>query len=1213
MLIHLIRIKAATLVLLALAFCLLGLAPVAQASATFTKLVSFNYTNGLFAVGLIQASDGNFYGTTYGGGVTNDYGPGTIFRMTPDGQLTTLYQFYGTNGENPTSGLVQDQNGDFYGTTIFGGNGNLGTIYRLTADGNFTNLLKFNGSNGAHPAGRLMQGRDGNFYGTTQDGGFTGPINGITYPGGLGTLFQLTTNGALNTLLFFNFTNGASPRCELVQSADGSIYGTTSAGGVNNLGTVFKFTTNGLIQTLFSFNYTNGAAPTSRLLQDTAGNLFGSTFLGGAFNTGTGICPSLISCTNGYGTIFKLATNGTLTTLHFFDGTNGANPNGDLMQGADGNLFGLTQFGGPDSNNLLSNGNGTIFELTTNNTFVTQVFCHNTNASPTALIQANDGDFYGTTAGTVFTLSNLSNSIPGNPPTIYFQPLSRTNTDGTTANFSVTACGTEPMIYRWQRQRNPLSNGGNISGADTATLTLTNVSFGDESIYSVIISNAFGSVTSSLAALKTVRFPFVMPPFIFQTNYTPLFEYAVFYNSLLEFSTAATFTITDRVHANGEIYVGSSSSLTFNSDVTCTGAIRKLSWAGTSVGSMSGAINYNGYVGTNVSAITLPIGTNNTANNLRQILYPPPAGESLFSNMGHHRFYNLSQFNIIISNNSVSAWIKNIDLINLTTNAVASIPWTSLTNFMTTNNVKSFYDQREGAYVGLTQIDIGKYNTWGRTNTTVATILGKSLGFGAVPNDIWIADYRTTNSTTGLYAIRLTNGAAIPTNNSGLTLATPNPLYVLGNFNVTNSGSGLNTLGTTNTTTSMPCALYSDALTILSQNWTDASSTNTYAVRMPVNTTVNAAIVAGSVYSTGSGVSQYSGGAHNFVRLLEYWPGHTLTLNTSLVNLFNSVQADGLFIYPGQSGTYYYPPTRQYSHDARFENADYQPPGTPYLTGSFVANPVIITNQPQSQIGTVGQSVTFTVGATNYYNHPLTYQWYYSTNIPLANATNASLTLTNIQDSNAGNYKVIVTDDNQQTLITTSIITNITYIYLGKSVTSSVATLFINHPPTADNVTYSRKANAPLTINIADLMTNVTDADGDWLTFGGLVGSTNGATLTTNSSQIIYQNSAAANDQFSYTVTDGNGGSATGLVTVVMYPFIAGRDISASVSGGSVNWAVPGIAGYSYVVERSTNLTEWSAIATNSADTNGVISITDPFNDLGDFPNPAFYRLQWHP
>ncbi len=415
----------------------------------------------------------------------------------------------------------------------------------------------------------------------------------------------------------------------------------------------------------------------------------------------------------------------------------------------------------------------------------------------------------------------------------------------------------------------------------------------------------------------------------------PIFQFAIFYNSLLEFSTAATLTINGPVHANGNMYVGSSNPLTFNSVIGVTGAITNPAWAGSS-SSWSGSVNYNGTVTTNTTSLVLPIGTNNSAAAVQQIVQPSPAGEAANSSMGLQRFYNKAQFNIIISNSSVTAWVKKVDPTSLTVLASNAVYWTNMNYFISTNNVANFMDQRESAsqYEGLTQIDVGKYTTWGLTNAIVKTTLGTDgNGNGLVPNDIWIADYRTTNSITQDYGIRLTNGAAVPTNNYGLTLATPNALYVLGNYNVTNAGSGVNEIGTTNTAVSMPCSFICDALTILSSAWQDSQSSGSYSSRTPTdNTTINSAIVAGVVYSTGSGINQFSGGVHNLPRMLENWTGYNLWLNTSIVNLYNSQRSTGQFIYPGQSGTYYYPPTRHFSFDTRFTNPAYQPPGTPTLS-----------------------------------------------------------------------------------------------------------------------------------------------------------------------------------------------------------------------------------------------------------------------------------------
>ena len=188
--------------------------------------------------------DGNFYGATELGGPTfigkfsfNNYG--TVFRMTPDGALSNLFSFNGTNGYVPTA-LIQSPDGNLYGTTSkggpqFRGSGGDGTVFRLTTNGVFTTLAVFNRTNGSSPLS-LMQAADGNFYGTTSQGGSN--LTGTGY----GTIFKMTPAGKLTSLFSFNGTNGASPRYgPLVQAADGSFYGTTYLGGESNRGTIFRF------------------------------------------------------------------------------------------------------------------------------------------------------------------------------------------------------------------------------------------------------------------------------------------------------------------------------------------------------------------------------------------------------------------------------------------------------------------------------------------------------------------------------------------------------------------------------------------------------------------------------------------------------------------------------------------------------------------------------------------------------------------------------------------------------------------------------------------------------------------------------------------------------------------------------------------------------------------------------------------------------------
>lgn len=418
----------------------------AQAGVTFTTLVSFNQTNGAFpSAGLIQAKDGNFYGTTASGGPGGYWTNGTVFQMTPSGTFTNLVSFNGTNGARPRAGLVQGADGSFYGTTYNGGSNNVGTIFQLTTNGTLTTLvtLAFSGGTGAYPIAGLIQGWDGNFYGTAAIGGTNG----------FGTVFKLATNGTFATLVSFDNTNGASPYAGLVQGNDGRFYGTTYQGGTNGFGTIFKLTTNGTFVPLYSFTGTNdGAKPYAGLVQGADGNFYGTTFYGG---------------TNGYGTVFEFATNGTLTTLVSFGITNGAYPQGGLVQGADGSFYGTTTAGGAYTNQS-GLGCGTVFKLGTNGTLTTLVSFDGTNGiSPeAALFQGADGNFYGTTAyggtngyGTVFRLSLAA------PP-----PPSFLKVEETGATLTLTWSATVGQVYQMLYTTNlNQTNWNNLNSTLTAT------------------------------------------------------------------------------------------------------------------------------------------------------------------------------------------------------------------------------------------------------------------------------------------------------------------------------------------------------------------------------------------------------------------------------------------------------------------------------------------------------------------------------------------------------------------------------------------------------------------------------------------------------------------------------------------------------------------------------------------------------------------------
>jgi len=353
--------------------------------------------------GLIQGSDGNFYGTTANGGRA---GQGTFFKVTPAGAETVLYSFAGSpgDGSNP-EGVIQGTDGNFYGATSGGGTGQCqlgcGTAFKITPDGAETILYYFTGmSDGGSPNG-LIQGTDGNFYGSAA---FGGQVSSVCGSGGCGVVFRLTPAGAETVL--YSFAGGANDgavAASLVQGSDGNFYGVTAYGGSSNAGTVFKVTPAGAETVLHVFaGGSDGAAPQTPLLQANDGNFYGTTPLGG---------------TSSAGTLFRVTTAGTETVLHSFAGgtADGAQPYTAVIQFTDGNLYGTTSAGG---NATCNGGCGTVFKsMLPGAESLLYSFGPSPAAplqapQPSSLIQGSDGNFYGTTTnggqfglGTVFKLT----------------------------------------------------------------------------------------------------------------------------------------------------------------------------------------------------------------------------------------------------------------------------------------------------------------------------------------------------------------------------------------------------------------------------------------------------------------------------------------------------------------------------------------------------------------------------------------------------------------------------------------------------------------------------------------------------------------------------------------------------------------------------------------------------------------------------------------
>jgi len=462
---------------------------------------------------LVQGRDGNLYGTTNEGGTS---GMGTIFKITPAGVLTTLYNFSGADGWNPVGGLAVGQDGNFYGATRIGGANNIGTIFKITSTGHFTLLHSFGPGEGSNPVGTLTLGRNGNFYGTTcsqygpwvgfevtpsgtfraltgfippcpyggmilgNDGNFygTSQVGGTTYQG---TVFRMTPAGDVTIVYSFDLTHGIYLYGPVVQGLDDLLYGTTTGGGSGQGGVLFKLSTVGHLTLLHQYDVnvlTDGSNPRAGMVAATDGNVYGATSGGASY----GSAPE--------GTLFRIDSSGNYSVRHVFDNTHGSLAEAALMQHTNGKIYGMTTRGGV--NNV-----GVIYSLDEGLTPFVHVATPFGSSGKT--VQLTGSGLHGTTAVTIggvpASFSVVSNTYIAAtvPPDAASGAIAVTTPAGTfygDHKFAVV-----PVVSDLQPTSGPV--GTQVTIAGTGFLGATQVTFNGTKATSITVNSAT-SITATV-------------------------------------------------------------------------------------------------------------------------------------------------------------------------------------------------------------------------------------------------------------------------------------------------------------------------------------------------------------------------------------------------------------------------------------------------------------------------------------------------------------------------------------------------------------------------------------------------------------------------------------------------------------------------------------------------------------------------------------------
>ena len=783
-------------------------------------------------------------------------------------------------------------------------------------------------------------------------------------------------------------------------------------------------------------------------------------------------------------------------------------------------------------------------------------------------------------------------------PVITLQPVNVVVTNTQAAAFTVAATGVPAPSFKWSKNGSPLTDGGTLSGSSSATLAFSSVAPSDIATYSVTITNQAG-VTNSASVTLTVNS--LMPVTVLSPNNGAT---SAFYDTPL----AITFNQTPTLRAAGTIKIFNASNSSTPVDTI------NLSLGNPQQRSFVGDGQSFTYYAVTISGSTATIYPHSSVMTSNQTYYVT-VDNGVFTDASGAYFVGITDTN---------AWrftTKPGGAVNPTSLVVASdgsgdflTVQGAVNSIPSGNTTPSVINIRNGDYNEIVDI-AGKHNVTFRGQSRLGTIVGYAnnatfqvanggstharMAFKVNANDIAIENLTVTNRTPvgGSQAEALmieSNARRFILNNAHVgsyqdtILANQNSSeayfynsqiegqydYIWGGGRLFFTNCELRTLvgsgGALNTGN-------------LTASRTDLAGTNGFAFMRcqftRIINTISNTTVADANGTAGGNVAfiscnfdaNYTNPASSVISSQILWEFGNSNLDNTISRTF------GL--------------TALTEGDGRLTAAR---SSTIWLNGWVPALAPNIISQPTNRIASAGQAASFAVSATGI-PEP-TYQWL-KNGSPISGATGASYNLPSAVRTNAGNYSVVA-------------------INSSGSVTSLVATLTYtgNVVPTTSPTSYVRPAGYSFKISVPDLAANWSDADGDALALASTISSTNGATVSYDASYIYYSNPNGVSDQINYTIGDGQGGTAAGLITITVSTNpVAGTPQSITVSGGSATVNFAGIPAYQYEIQRSTNFVDWVTVLTTNAPASGLFMFTDSFADLGGTsPATAFYRTA-HP